>query len=278
MRSLPHLRSLSIAHWLPRWLVDRGLAPSVYSPNADFAWCLWTRPFVQARHRGSVLRAATLTVAMAAISALPGCGRQCACSPQQPQPYYPATPYRNPAFANERAVPQGAPVPRGGGRAVIGDPYSYDGVVFTPHADPTYDTEGAAAWMADSYHGRRTANGEIHDSTALVGAHPTLPLPSYVMVTNLANGRQLILRINDRGPFNRGRILDASHRAAYILGYAAAGTTRVRVQYLGPAPLSGDPSYEEGFLARQTAGRCRTSAAPAYDCPPYYSPGYAQGY
>ena len=256
------MRFLLPMHLLRRWLATRELSSSLYSPNGTTA--------IYASHRGIHFRAITVTCALAAIATLPGCGRPSTCEQPSPRPLYYSAPYRNPAFLNERAIPPGAPVPRGGGRAVIGDPYSYDGVVFTPQADPSYDETGAAAWMADDYHGRRTANGEIHDGTALVGAHPTLPLPSFVMVTNLANGRSLVLRINDRGPFNRGRILDVSHRAAIVLGFAVMGTARVRVQYLGPAPLSGDPSYEESFLAKQTAGRCRQSYGPAYDCPSGY--------
>lgn len=252
-----------------RWLADQGLAPFAVSPDGNERPACRIRPLINAGYRGSVFRTAMFSAAFAAITTLPGCGRPSICEPPARQ-IYPASPYRNPAFANERAVPPGAPVPRGGGRAVIGEPYSYDGIDFVPHADPAYDEAGAAAWMADEYHGRRTANGEIHDSTALVAAHPTLPLPSFVMVTNLANGRTLVLRVNDRGPFNRGRILDVSHRGAILLGFAVQGTARVRVQYLGPAPLSGDPSYEESFLARQTAGRCRLGNLPAYDCPSGY--------
>ncbi|MBI1386480.1 MAG: septal ring lytic transglycosylase RlpA family protein [Rhizobiales bacterium] len=155
------------------------------------------------------------------------------------------------AEENDRVLPVGAPVPVGGGRAVIGKPYFAYGRWFYPRAEPDYDTIGTSAWMARRFHGRRTANGEIHDSTALVAAHPTLPLPSYVRVTNIANGRELVLRLNDRGPFNNGRILDVSEQAAEMLGFRNQGLAKVRVRYLGPAPLNGDTSYEDHFLVRQ---------------------------
>ena len=86
----------------------------------------------------------------------------------------------------------------------------------------------------------------------LTAAHPTLPLPSYVEVTNLANGRSIIARVNDRGPYKRGRILDLSRKAADLLGYRRSGTTDVRVRYIGPAPLGADDTKEQAYLRRQT--------------------------
>jgi rare lipoprotein A len=101
------------------------------------------------------------------------------------------------------------------------------------------------------FHGRRTANGEIYDMEALTAAHPTLPLPSYARVTNLRNGRSLVVRVNDRGPYARGRIIDLSWAVASLLQIHVAGTAPVRVQYLGPAPLDGNDGYERRVLARQ---------------------------
>ena len=86
---------------------------------------------------------------------------------------------------------------------------------------------------------------------ALTAAHPTLPLPSYVHVTNLNNGRDLIVRVNDRGPYAHDRIIDMSRESARALGFERQGTTQMRVRYLGPAPLSGDDTYEQSYLRKK---------------------------
>lgn len=114
----------------------------------------------------------------------------------------------------------------------LGDPYRINGVVYTPREDFAYDQEGRASWYGAAFHGRDTANGEVYDQSGLTAAHQTLPLPSVVRVTNLENGRTLILRINDRGPFVQGRIIDVSRRAAQLLRFHKQGTTRVRVEVL----------------------------------------------
>ncbi|MFQ5346279.1 MAG: septal ring lytic transglycosylase RlpA family protein [Rhodothalassiaceae bacterium] len=125
-------------------------------------------------------------------------------------------------------------IPGDGGGPVgaqrVGDPYQVAGVWYYPEADDNYDAVGLASWYGREFHGRRTANGEIFNMNKLTAAHPTLPLPSRVRVTNLENGRSLIVRVNDRGPFARGRIIDLSRRAAQLLGFEKQGTTRVRVQ------------------------------------------------
>lgn len=131
--------------------------------------------------------------------------------------------------------------PRGGGRQLVGKPYTVRGKLYTPQANPEgYAAQGTASWYGSDFHGRLTANGEIFSANAITGAHPTLPLPSYVRVTNLDNGRSLLVRVNDRGPYLHGRVIDLSHRAADILGYVNRGTGNVQVQYVGPAPLNGD--------------------------------------
>ncbi len=150
-----------------------------------------------------------------------------------------------------RVIRVGDPVPKGGGVFKLGDPYLAGGKWYVPINDQSYDRVGIASWYGDFFHGRRTANGEIYDMNALTGAHPTLPLPTYVAVTNLANSRTVVVRINDRGPYHDGRIIDLSHRAAQELGFYGHGSTAVRVRYLGPAPLDGDDSYERSVLARQ---------------------------
>lgn len=112
----------------------------------------------------------------------------------------------------------------------VGKPYKVAGKWYTPREDPTYDETGISSWYGPQFNGKRTANGEIFDMNELSAAHPTLPMPSFVRVTNLENGRSVILRVNDRGPFARGRLIDVSRRAAQILGYEKSGTARVRVQ------------------------------------------------
>lgn len=131
--------------------------------------------------------------------------------------------------------------PKGGGRYLVGKPYKVRGEVYTPQANPEgYTDYGTASWYGSDFHGRRTANGEIFSANAITGAHPTLPLPSYVRVTNTDNGRSVLVRVNDRGPYIHGRIMDLSHKAAEILGYVNRGTGNIAVAYVGPAPLNGD--------------------------------------
>jgi rare lipoprotein A len=118
----------------------------------------------------------------------------------------------------------------------VGAPYEAEGRWWTPAAEPGYAETGEASFYAAKFAGRPTANGEIYDPEALTAAHPTLPIPSLVQVTNLANGREAILRVNDRGPFSGDRVIDVSRKAADVLGFVSAGTARVHVRYLGPAP------------------------------------------
>lgn len=150
-----------------------------------------------------------------------------------------------------RVVPLGQRAPKGGGQYKVGSPYSLLGQTYVPKEDPTYDRVGVASWYGELFHGRRTANGEIYDMESITAAHPTLPLPSYARVTNLHNGRSLLVRINDRGPYARGRIIDLSWAAASLLHISKPGTGKVRVQYLGSAPLNGNDRKEREFLARQ---------------------------
>ncbi len=151
-----------------------------------------------------------------------------------------------------RVVELGQPVPKGGGRYKIGSPYRINGKIYTPREVDRHNEQGMASWYGELFHGRRTANGEIYNMEALTAAHPTLPLPSYARVTNLRNGRSLVVRINDRGPYARDRVIDLSWAVASLLQMRASGTAPVRVEYLGLAPLSGDDSYERSVLARQS--------------------------
>src|SRR3954463_5246310 len=144
-------------------------------------------------------------------------------------------------------------LPRGGGRDQLGRPYKVAGKWYYPKEDRHYKKVGAASWYGDAFHGRLTANGEVYDMTHLTAAHPTMPLPSYARVTNLNNGSSVIVRVNDRGPYARGRIIDLSKRAAEMLDYAHGGVAKVKVEYVGRAPLDGhDDSY---LLASYHPGR-----------------------
>ncbi len=118
----------------------------------------------------------------------------------------------------------------------VGKPYFIKGVRYVPREDPNYNKTGIASWYGKQFHGRKTANGEVYDMDALTAAHPTLPLPTKVRVTNLENGKSLVLRVNDRGPFANGRIIDVSRRSAQLLGFERQGTAKVRVEYMSLAP------------------------------------------
>lgn len=124
-----------------------------------------------------------------------------------------------------------------GGIYKIGTPYEIEGEWYYPMENTSYDSTGIASWYGPKFHGRRTANGEIFDMDLLTAAHPTLPMPVRAKVTNLENGRTVVVRINDRGPFAKNREIDMSRRAADVLGFKDQGTAKVRVQYLGRAPL-----------------------------------------
>jgi rare lipoprotein A len=122
--------------------------------------------------------------------------------------------------------------PTSKGRYKVGSPYQIKGVWYYPKVDYAYDESGVASWYGPNFHNKPTANGETFDQNAVSAAHRTLPLPSVVRVTNLGNGRALVVRVNDRGPFAHGRIIDMSKRAAQLLGFERQGVARVRVQIL----------------------------------------------
>lgn len=153
--------------------------------------------------------------------------------------------------ASERVVGPGEPVPKGGGTYRVGKPYTVGGRVYVPEENPRYKAEGIASWYGDDFHGRRTANGEIFDMTSISAAHPTLPIPSYVRVTNLRNHRSLIVRVNDRGPYAHDRIIDLSTRAAKLLEFHGHGIARVRVEYVGKAPLAGSDDMKLAATLRE---------------------------
>lgn len=142
------------------------------------------------------------------------------------------------------------PAPKGG-YYKVGGAYSVAGRTYIPSDNPLYSAVGLASWYGDAFHGRLTANGEVYDVASVTAAHPTMPLPSYARVTNLSNGRSMIVRVNDRGPFARDRIIDVSPTVASMLGFKDAGTARVKVDYVGPAQL--DANDEAMLLASYRA-------------------------
>ncbi len=157
----------------------------------------------------------------------------------------------------------GGIIPTGGGYEMVGQPYVIAGELYVPREDPNYSEVGFASWYGRDFHGRLTANGEIYDMNRLTAAHTTLPLPSYVRVTNLENGASVVVRVNDRGPFHDDRIIDLSAGAAELLGMTQAGIARVQVDYVGRASLDGND--ERMLLATYQAPDARRSVNVAYD-------------
>ena len=151
-------------------------------------------------------------------------------------------------WSSPQVVVDGEVVPRGGGAYLTGRPYVIGGRTYVPRENASgYAVVGTASWYGDAFHGRRTANGEVFDKRSISAAHPTLPLPSYVRVTNMGNGRSMIVRVNDRGPYHGGRVMDVSQRVAEALSFRGAGTARIKVEYVGKAPLAG--SDDETLMA-----------------------------
>jgi rare lipoprotein A len=122
-------------------------------------------------------------------------------------------------------------------------PYSVLGRKYVPYQSLTpYRQRGIASWYGRKFHGKRTSSGERYDMYAMTAAHKTLPIPSYARVTNLANGRSVVVRVNDRGPFHAERLIDLSYAAAYRLGFTSAGSARVEVEAVSPQEAAAKPS------------------------------------
>ncbi len=119
----------------------------------------------------------------------------------------------------------------------VGAPYQIDGTWYYPREQPGYDETGIASWYGPTFYGHQTANGEMYDGQQMTAAHRTLPLPVNVRVTNLDNGKSIVVRVNDRGPYAKGRIIDLSEAAAKALDVVGKGTAKVRVTYLGRADM-----------------------------------------
>jgi rare lipoprotein A len=191
-----------------------------------------------------------------AVSALGLAG--CAQSPTQQRfaqskEYFPSSVY---GPASPRVVGENEPVPHGGGTYMVGKPYTVAGKTYYP-SEKRYAAVGMASWYGDAFHGRRTANGEIFDRMSISAAHPTMPLPSYARVTNLRNNYSIIVRVNDRGPFAPGRIMDVSRQAADALDFRRTGTTKVKVEYIAPANLAGSDDRKLLATLRTDGGEAR---------------------
>jgi len=183
------------------------------------------------RRSDSVLRAARGVAAAATCLALANCASSNKFA-SRVDPKYGVS-------SSPRVVALGDPVPKGGGTYRVGKPYVVAGRTYVPEEDVNYRAEGMASWYGDDFHGRLTANGEVFDMTSLTAAHPTLPMPSYARVTNVSNGKSLIVRVNDRGPYHGNRLIDVSNKAAELLEFKGNGIAKVRVEYVGRAPLEG---------------------------------------
>jgi rare lipoprotein A len=182
------------------------------------------------RQLDPLARAARAAAAVAACLVLANCASSGISSRVDPKYGVSSSP---------RVVAFGDPVPKGGGTYRVGKPYTVAGRVYVPEEDVHYREEGLASWYGDDFHGRLTANGEVFDMASLTAAHPTLPMPCYARVTNLSNGKSLIVRVNDRGPYHGNRVMDVSSRAAELLEFKGNGIAHVRVEYVGRAPLEG---------------------------------------
>lgn len=148
------------------------------------------------------------------------------------------------------------------GRYKVGSPYQIAGVWYYPKEEWDYTETGIASWYGPGFHGRSTANGEVFDENDVTAAHRTLPLPSVVRVTNLGNGRSLVVRVNDRGPFAHGRIIDMSRRSAQLLGFETQGTAKVRVEI-----LSQESQREKVIASGGSAGPMLASVSPEVRAP-----------
>jgi len=168
---------------------------------------------------------------------------------------------RSPPRAADGAPPPAAEV-QGLGMYKVGNPYQIAGVWYRPTEDPSYDETGIASWYGEDFHGKYTANGEVYDLNALTAAHRTLPMPTIVQVTNLDNGRTMVLRVNDRGPFARGRIIDVSRRAAQLLGFENQGTAKVRVRIMVPETIQAVALARRNGTDQKLAAADAPRAAP----------------
>ena len=213
--------------------VGRSSLRGLLKPSAR----LKSRKSIKSRSSGSLRSVLLWLVAGSALVAgLAGCAQQPGSNKRSLE-FFPSSKY---GPASQRVVNEGEPVPRGGGQYLIGKTYTVAGKRYTPGKMAVGQSQsGKASWYGSAFHGRKTANGEVYDMSSITAAHPTMPLPSYARVTNRDNGRSIIVRVNDRGPYHGNRVMDLSSRAADALDYKRMGTATIKVDYLGPAGLAG---------------------------------------
>ena len=233
--------------------------------------CVLLRPAIAAarlgrsRCRSTVPAIKSVVLGLAAAAMLAGCSSG---SDRAPDARLAPASKRYTDESYSARVADGSSIPKGGGTYKLGSPYKIGGRWYVPREEPTYDQMGVASWYGEDFHGRKTANGEVYDMNALTAAHPTLPLPSYAYVTNLNNGRTVLVRINDRGPYANDRLIDLSRQTSRMLGYEGHGLARVRIRYAGRAPLDGNDIYERRFLASQSwYGGGAVASVPTYAPP-----------
>jgi len=218
-------------------------------------------------HEGVVAQIARGGMAIIACLALANCASQV-------DPKYGVS-------SSPRVVSAGDPVPKGGGTYRVGKPYVVAGRTYVPEENINYRAEGIASWYGDDFHGRLTANGEVFDMHSVSAAHPTLPMPCYVRVTNLANQKSIVVRVNDRGPYAANRVIDLSVKAAKLLGFHDKGLGRVRVEYVGRAPLQGSDDRQLVATLREGEAAPAPSAvrvAAAKPFLPEQKPAVAEAY
>ncbi len=151
-----------------------------------------------------------------------------------------------------KQIPFPGDTPQSQGTFKVGKPYQAAGKWYYPEETYTFQETGIASWYGPGFHGKHTANGEVYDQNELTAAHKTLQLPCFVRVTNLENGRSVVVRVNDRGPFSRGRVIDVSERAASLLGFKGRGTAKVKIAVVGDASQKLAQAARSGADTRGT--------------------------
>jgi rare lipoprotein A len=198
-----------------------------------------------------IFRVKSIFLLASASALLAGCAQQPSQTKARSKEYFSSSLY---GPASRRVVGEGEAVPRGGGQYLVGRPYTIAGRRYVPSEQPRETQTGMASYYGAAFHGRRTANGEVYDMSSVSAAHPTMPLPSYARVTNMSNGRSIIVRVNDRGPFHSNRVMDVSQKVAEALDFRRMGTAQVKIDYVGRAGLEG--SDDNKLLASlRTDGR-----------------------
>ena len=162
----------------------------------------------------------------------------------------------NKPFQYENLTQEVKAIKADGGFYKVGNPYTVMGQSYTPKEDYNYSEVGMASWYGDDFHNKRTANGETYDMRAITAAHRTLPLPSIVRVTNLENGKSIIARVNDRGPYVKNRIIDVSQKGAELLGYRQNGIAKVKVEVLEKE----SKAIKEAMLSKNSTSKTYNNA------------------